>query len=319
MGTPTPLEERLIAVQDHLHPARRALLQSVLRDSSETFFLTSRALARRYGVDVATIVRTVQALGYARFADFSADLRQDYLRKLTPYAVVPHTTPGRLTSADCIRSCFNHDLANLHSVANSLDLTRVSELARRIRASRRVVVVGGDYAFSLASYLAWMLRVLGVDCRVPSGTGADTLYTVRLLNHDDLVVAISFGRCLKSTVRAVIAARDRSVATFGVTDTLASPIARHCDSHLIAPILNPCVGGSYVAPVALINAIEAAFGERDVKRLTELQGEFEAQYSPDRWWSEADEKGASNATRRPSSRAPRGRRPGTATRGRSGD
>jgi len=52
------------------------------------FFLSSRELAGRYDVDAATIVRTIQALGYQRFAEFAADLRWHFVTRITPYTIL---------------------------------------------------------------------------------------------------------------------------------------------------------------------------------------------------------------------------------------
>ena len=44
------------------------------RGCERDYALISRELAKRYSVDAATVVRTVQALGYKCFADFSVYL-----------------------------------------------------------------------------------------------------------------------------------------------------------------------------------------------------------------------------------------------------
>src|SRR5436189_1811806 len=58
------IETRLQAAESRLTPGRRRLVQATLDSSDETHFLSSRALARRFKVDPATIVRTIQVLGY---------------------------------------------------------------------------------------------------------------------------------------------------------------------------------------------------------------------------------------------------------------
>src|SRR5689334_1869754 len=63
----TSLEVRF--ARSPLSGSRRRLIREILDKHEETFFLSSRELAKRYNVDAATIVRTVQALGYERFAE----------------------------------------------------------------------------------------------------------------------------------------------------------------------------------------------------------------------------------------------------------
>ena len=81
----TPLEVRFARTE--LSRQRRQLIRAILDNPEEAYFLSSRELARRYHVDAATIVRTIQALGYQRFADFVADLREHFVRQITPYTV----------------------------------------------------------------------------------------------------------------------------------------------------------------------------------------------------------------------------------------
>jgi DNA-binding MurR/RpiR family transcriptional regulator len=80
-----PLEVRF--ARSALSRQRRQLIREILDNPKEAYFLSSRELARRFNVDAATIVRTIQALGYERFADFAADLREHFVRQITPYTV----------------------------------------------------------------------------------------------------------------------------------------------------------------------------------------------------------------------------------------
>jgi DNA-binding MurR/RpiR family transcriptional regulator len=61
------IESRFANAEARLNTHRRQLVRAILDSPSETFFLSSRQLALRYAVDPATIVRTIQALGYERF------------------------------------------------------------------------------------------------------------------------------------------------------------------------------------------------------------------------------------------------------------
>jgi len=83
-----------------------------------------------------------------------------------------------------------------------------------------------------------------------------------LLGPKDLLIAISFGRCLQDTVDAVIIAHDNGVPTFGITDSEKTPIARFCDSSWITSIANPSFHGSYVAPLAALRRKEQEFRSR---------------------------------------------------------
>ena len=151
--TRTAIEKRIARYEDRLSPNRRRLLQATLENPDETFFLSSRALARRYRVDPATIVRTVQALGYERYTDFAADLREHFVSRLTPYRILKATTDEKRSLADHVRHSLERDLGNLNRLQSGLDPERVVGFARRIHQARRILVVGSDLAASLGLLL----------------------------------------------------------------------------------------------------------------------------------------------------------------------
>jgi hypothetical protein len=77
------------------------------------------------------------------------------------------------------------------------------------------------------------------------------------------------------------------VPTFGITDGSTTPIAIQCDAHLLVPISSPSFTGSYVAPMALINAITLACTHLQPKRALAILRRTEKDYrSGERWYQE---------------------------------
>jgi DNA-binding MurR/RpiR family transcriptional regulator len=105
-----------------------------------------------------------------------------------------------------------------------------------------------------------------------------------LLGAKDVVVAISFGRCLQATVDAVLHARQNAVPTFGITDSDKTPIARFCDFFWIASIANPSFHGSYVAPLAAMDTLFVACAHLQPKRALAMLRRKD-QDSRSRWYS----------------------------------
>jgi DNA-binding MurR/RpiR family transcriptional regulator len=284
------IETRLAAAEPKLNPARRRLIQATLESSDETHFLSSRALARRFKVDPATIVRTIQVLGYERYADFAADLREHFISRITPYRIMEATVREKGSVVDHVRQSLERDMANLNQLRSGLDPARVVDVARRIHRARRIVVVGVDLAASLSWYLAYGLMPLGFDAEAAVGSAGVLRHKVRLLTSKDLLIAISFGRCLRDTIESVLLAHDRKVPTFGITDTDTTPIARKCDAYLLASTVSSTFAGSYVAPQALINGILLACAELRASRSLERLRQSEREYlSGPRWYESVPE------------------------------
>jgi DNA-binding MurR/RpiR family transcriptional regulator len=235
----TPLEERFARASPSLNPSRRKLLLEILENSEDIYFLSSRQLAKRYEVDAATIVRTIQVLGYDRYAEFLADLRAHFVLHISPYTVLKAAARQKRTISDYVEHSLEmeaHNLAKLRSVLTAQEVIRA---ARSIRRARRILVVGIDLAAALSHFLSYSLASLGFDSEAPVGSSGNLHQKVRLLRPKDLLIAISFGRCLKKTVDAMIRAHEGGVPTFGITDSDKNPIAHFCDSYWIASIATP--------------------------------------------------------------------------------
>ncbi len=285
--SPTILDERFAAARSKLNPHRQRLVRAILDSADETCFLSSREMAKRYHVDATTILRTTQVLGYGSFADFAADLRQHFVARITPYAALKAATREKRSITDHIDHSLDKALDNLNVLKSDMDRQRVIELAKLIKRSRHVLVVGLDFAFSLSYYLAYGLLALGFDAEAPIGSSGNLQYKVEVLTAKDILVAISFGQCLRDTVEAVLRAKKQGVPTFGITDSSTSPIARYCDAYLIAPVVSPSFLNSYVAPLTAISAIHVACAHIDPKRsLNRLRPTNREYASGHRWYRE---------------------------------
>jgi DNA-binding MurR/RpiR family transcriptional regulator len=287
-GKASVLETRFAQAQSELNARRQQLIRAILDSADETCFLSSRELAKRYRVDATTILRATQVLGYQSYADFAADLRQHFVSRITPYTVLKAATREKRSVADHIDHALEKALDNINTLKSDLDRQRIIEVAKLIKRSRRVLVVGLDFAASLAFYLAYGLSALGFDAEAPTGSTGTLQHKIELLSPKDVLVAISFGQCLRDTVEAVLRARKQGVPTFGITDSDTTPIARYCDTHVVASVVSPSFLNSYVAPTATINAIHVACSHIDPKRaLTRLRPTDREYASGPRWYRES--------------------------------
>jgi DNA-binding MurR/RpiR family transcriptional regulator len=285
--TSSPVEDRFARARLRLNPRRQRLLRAILDAADETCFLSSRELAKRYHVDATTILRTTQVLGYKSYADFSTDLRQHFVARITPYAALKAATREKRSVADHIDHALDKALENLNVLESDLDRQRLIELAKQIKRSRRVLVVGLDFATSLAYYLCYGLCALGFDAEAPVGSTGNLQYKVKALTAKDLLIAISFGQCLRDTVESVLRAKRQGVPTFGITDSDTTPVARNADAHIVTLVASPSFLNSYVAPMAAITAIHVACAHIDPKSsLTRLRPTDREYASGTRWYRE---------------------------------
>jgi DNA-binding MurR/RpiR family transcriptional regulator len=271
---------------EFLSAKRQEIIRPILEHPRDYVLLSVRAMAKRLDTDPATVVRIVRGLGFASYRDFQRHLHDLSIAFATSLDTMQSS--GRVTASSMptyVRESLEQDLKNLHGLKNSLDAPRLVSLAKRFYDARRIVLLAGDLAAFLADYLEYQITLLGLPVFTATSAGR-IAHLVRTVSRRDLVLAISFRRGLRQTVEGVHSSRARDAYCVGITDTYVSPLSRACDEVFLASVESTSFGASYVAPVALVNAILAACGQyRRPQTLAILKEIVEEQRKGFRWYT----------------------------------
>jgi DNA-binding MurR/RpiR family transcriptional regulator len=267
-----------------LSPKRQEIIRPALERPGEFVLLTVRDTAERLNSDPATIIRIVRGLGFHTYREF-----QRYLQDLT----IAHATSldsmrsasDRHSLSGQMQAAVDQDAQNLRAVRTNTDFNRLAAVATRIWKARRIYFLGGDLATSLVDYAAYHMTLLGLLV-LPGTTTGRIVHLMRGVSKRDLVIAISFGRGLKSTVEGLQEAKRRGAFCVGIADTYVSPLAEASDEFFLAPVRTPSFGNSYAAPMSLMNALTAGCAFANRRRTLSVLKEVAAeQRSGSRWYS----------------------------------
>jgi RpiR family carbohydrate utilization transcriptional regulator len=268
---------------DQLSIKRQEIIRPILEHPREYVLLSVRAMAQRLHTDPATIVRIVRGLGFASYREFQRHLHELSLAYATSLDTM-QSADGDVSMPSHVRESLEQDLKNLQGLKNSLEARRLVALAKRFYDARRIVLLAGDLAVTLAYYLEYQISLLGLPIFAATSAGR-ILHVARAVTKKDLVLAISFRRGLRQTIEGARQARARGAYCIGISDTYVSPLARECNEVFLASIESTSFGASYAAPVALINAFLAAVGQyRRPQTLALLKEIAEEQRKGSRWY-----------------------------------
>ena len=92
----------------------------------------------RYSVDSSTIVRTVQAMGYEKYADFVRDLRNHFVVQITPYSAMKAAARKKSSVTGYVQQSLAQDLENLNALERDIDPEKMVGLAKRMLKARRI-------------------------------------------------------------------------------------------------------------------------------------------------------------------------------------
>jgi|SRR5215471_6491703 len=240
-----------------LSPKRQETIRPALEHPREYVLLSVRALATRLGTDPATTVRIVRGMGFGSYREFQHYLHELSIARATSFDSMKTGTAGKRTLSLQTKASLDQDSKNISRLNQTYDPRQIARLVQRIYDAQQIVLLGGDLASTLVTFLEHHLMILGLP--VSSATSpAEAVHRARLLSKRDLVIAITFGRGLRQTVEGLRQAWENRAHCVGVTDTAVSPICQFAHECFLVPVDAPSFGPSYVAPMALINLIVMA-------------------------------------------------------------
>lgn len=240
-----------------LSPAERRVARTLLAVYPAAGLGTVAGLAEEASTSTATVVRTVQKLGYRGFPEFQETLRRELatsrngpLARLdTAVAPGPGLLPFMAGQLGRVASSIGATVpqAELHTAVELLADT-----------SRRVLLAGGMASHPLAEVLGMHLDRLRAGVTVLSRDRVRRLAAVLDLGTRDVVVAVDLRRYEAATVELAARARERRSRLVVVTDTLLSPAARDAAAVLPVTVDSPSPMDTMVAALCLVEVLVLA-------------------------------------------------------------
>jgi DNA-binding MurR/RpiR family transcriptional regulator len=271
---------------ERLAPSRQEIVRHILAEPRTYVLLSLRTASRQLKIDAATLLRTVQAMGFKRYHDFQQYLHDRSIAFSTAIDALEHGAEHGNSVEALIAKSIDRDIENLRQLRSALDRGQVVALANKLHTARRILVFAGDLSRSLARYLDYNLGTLGLNT-VAALTPGEIVHRVRHVTNKDVVIAISYGRGLQQTVEGLRDAQENGAFCVAISDTFLSPLARLADQFFVTSTEHVSYADSYVAGMALLNAVLVACANvRRQRNVSVLKKVAQEQRTGFRWYKE---------------------------------
>ncbi|MGC9348718.1 MAG: MurR/RpiR family transcriptional regulator [Anaerolineae bacterium] len=226
-------------IQEHyatLSPRFRTLADFILEQTLDVGFMTATELARRVGVDPATVVRFSQELGYSGFRELSREIK-GYINNQLALRYRQAEAPQAGVAGEVSRLI--DELSN-RLLDMKVDADQMTEIVNLAREARRIVVTGTAAGLCLAELWATHLRLLGMHVEYTPADPAQAALVLRDLGSQDLLVAVSLGLAPGVELGHVLnAAIELGAKTVSITTSPTLLPAREADVNLVVPAKTP--------------------------------------------------------------------------------
>lgn len=233
-----------------LSPKGREVLTWLRTRPQLSAYASSRRLADEIGVNVGTIVRTAQALGFEGWTALQRELRSRYLAGLSAVELSDeHEAQGSsaLTSIERDRDALNF-------VRKSVSAASIQAFAQAIAmATNTVVLAQGSFA-AAGLALAHNARLAGYSV-THVGDSSGLVNAVSRLTPADLLVVINCWHIWRSSITALDAAVESGVTTAVVTDSTSTLLRSTVTHQLVVPSEGASFFPSLVAALSVCQAV----------------------------------------------------------------
>jgi DNA-binding MurR/RpiR family transcriptional regulator len=274
-GSGRELDQLLRHADQSLGASGRRVAKFIDENRQTVLASSAAALGGYIGTSDATVLRTIQSLGFAGLSDLKRAILKSADSATTPADHMRHTLADLKKSTGHAVECV------LQAHADGLDVLKsekcraqIAAAVRILDASDRIVVFGIGPSAALASYVSISLARCGRVSRTIDATGSMLADQLLDLRGGDGLLILAYGRLYKE-VRAVFAeAKGLGLATVLVTEAADTPLAKLADVAVAIPRGRPgqvsLHGATFVGLEAMVLSLAAARPDAAVASLDKL-------------------------------------------------
>ncbi len=255
---------------------QRLIAQYILAHYDRAAYMTASKLGATVEVSESTVVRFANELGFDGYPDMQRAL-QELARTHLTAAQRMEVADNLLDRDNVLDKVLLGDADMIRQTLDGIDREAFYSAVEKIVSARNIYILGVRSSAALADFLIFNFRMMFDNVRAVEGTTGTEIFE-QLLNigPEDVLIAISFPRYSKRTIRAVQFAHNAGADVVAITDSPSSPLAAGSSQLLTARSDMASFVDSLVAPLSIINAMIAAVSMKNhdevAARLRRLEG-----------------------------------------------
>jgi len=234
----------------------------ILEYYDKAAFMTAVRLSRFTDVSESTVVRFAMELGFDGYPEMRRALQDAMRGKLTSVQRI-RVAKDRLGNGDILRHVLSSDIEQIRQTMEQTDSEDFSKAVDAIINARNIYILGLRSSSFLAKFMGFYFDLLFNNSRVISESpDSEVFEQIVRLSEGDLLIAISFPRYSRRTIKTMQYSRTVGAKIIAITDGMASPLTELADISLCARSDMISFLDTLVAPLSLVNALVVAVSEK---------------------------------------------------------
>jgi DNA-binding MurR/RpiR family transcriptional regulator len=219
--------ERITRHYQSLSPSFKKIADLVLTSHQRVAFMSASRLAKQLDVDVATVTRFSQQIGYEGYTQLIREIQETVLAEMRE-ARAP--MEQRLEDAgDGVMRTLWHDWMNLEKTIQNISPEDMEKAVAAIDKARQIYIVSEGVGAGLAQATASYLSVSKPQAVALTQGAFDMALVLKDLGPEDVIIGIGFTNYAFNATRALDLAKKAGATTIGVISQANCPIGTVAD------------------------------------------------------------------------------------------
>lgn len=254
--------------KDEMSKSHKKLAEYILQNKTKVSFLNITTLANLSGTSEATIVRFCSFLGYKGYPQFRNEIQTALEQKVTIQERLSLSKDIYSDKEAFVKQIISDDATRIQNLLQNFDEKTFFSVIDSLTNAKRICIVAGRSTMSIARFMHYYFNLIFDDvCLISNIDDASERYNY--FDSDTVVLGITFSRYTKNVIKIMEFAKNANCITVGLTDNYLSPIVP-CSKYVLFTETNmPSLFDTYVAPLAMVNAILAYLCHINNVKITE--------------------------------------------------
>ena len=260
------------------------ILERMLDEPNETATKSISEIAQENGINISTITRLAQKLGFDGFPGLKELFRKNLKQRKSFYSkqvkrFLQTGSEGDSSKKPLLGRLIQDEWSNVMLMTDAFDQGRFDTIIGMIINAERIHILGLRSSYPLAHYLGFYLNMIRDHVTLIGRAGHTLAEDLSMLRPKDVLIAISCNPYTIDTIEACRVCKKLNVDIIAITDSLSSPLASETDHFLLTSIKGDYFFTPIVASVifieTLLSGIVKQLGDKAIERLDHAENIFD--------------------------------------------
>lgn len=223
-------------------------------------------VSRKSGVSTASITRFSKELGFGGYIEFQKAMGELVRQDLMPFQEIKTAIHG--AGDHLLHGVIEQNIQVLQTLYTPELENNFSSAVKQICGAKHVYIAAKRSSHSVGYYLWFMLKNIMQNVTLLGSEEENLTHQLCYVEKEDCLLSISFARYTRQTYENTQFFHQKGCPVIAITDSHAAPVARLCDSLLIARTTADAY--SFVGAMTLANALVTAVGQKNREKSLEI-------------------------------------------------